>query len=285
MKRKYIAIFALLYLIFFGYVIHAQEALLGFDTIRFEKTSKSIGKYSFSGELINGICIQNMDLLPASKFYHSFNGKSGWSAFTNSNGTDNWIREDLSFTHSVFSDEMRYGWDCQYYCPGAWIKETKWIKNDDGSISLETSIERILCKKKGVFCYLDDMGKTLGHFSFIQDPKKNENLNKCLVNLYSDKLNSGERLNEFAVYGEFTGKESLIFYHANSGRFYLFVENELRGIYSPDKPQLFTRKNKLISPQLIVNKNQNTDDRLIVMHLAFVCQWLKETLNQTGFTD
>jgi len=287
MKRKYIAIFASLYLIFFGNIIHAQEALLGFDTIRFEKISKCVGKYSFSGELINGICIQNMDLLPASIFYHSVNRNPGWSAFANSNSsaTDNRIREDLPFSHSIFSDEMRYGWDCQYYCPGAWVKETKWIKNNDGSLSLETLIERIICRKKGVFCYLDDMGKTLGQFSFIQEPRQNENINKCLLNLYSYNLNSGESLNEFAVYGEFTGKQSLIFYNANLNRFYLFVENELSGIYSPDKPQLFTRRNRLISPQLIVNKNQNTDDRLIVMHLAFVCQWLKATVNQTGFNE
>ncbi len=280
MKKEYIIICVSLCFIFFGYVITAQEEYNQFDTIRFEKIDKIKDKYILIDELLSEVCVENLEPQRINIADYSFEENQGRDI-----GIDDRMDLECYLNYINYDSGLKYGFLPSYYCIGAQLKETRRTKNNDDSFSLQTSTGKIFYWRKGTVTLITESEDTICRYGTVMNPRKNTNLNKWLHEVYGSRDTNQRKLSQsckdFALYGEYFGKESVIIYNSDANKFYLFVENDLKGIYIPDKVQLFVRTSKLFTPQLLVTHSLSKTERINALRLAIVAQWMKENIVST----
>lgn len=273
----------------FGCLIQAQEFGCSFDTIPFENVGKNDVSYSISGELINEFSLENMELKVAGTVPHYSKLNPDMKYFDCSPNSEIGIRSSVNLI------SMEKEWGHQMYqnvtpllhCPGAVVTETKYVEDGNGGFFRQTLKGRIVCWGKGTVGYILHSGDTIFRFCIITEPYLNNNLSSWSAEINSIEVSSENFLYRsgkgFLLYGEVTGKENMICYNSDIDLFFLLENYKIKGIYRPNKPQLFIRKSKYNSPQLIVDKSLTQAERIDVLRQAIACQWIKETMIPADF--
>jgi hypothetical protein len=285
MKNAIPAFICLLFFALCGSAARAQQSDNSFDTLGIQRIGRVPGKYLVKGTGITMIDIQssgdkvvaNMPRSIALGMLQNVILSLAGSGTVDAKGVT-WLR-----SAALLTNEPRYDWRIDVYCPGRITEQTIRVRNDDGSASTEYETRESYDWGKGSVGFIFESGDTIGRYIIFMEPRHDSLLNRWSGHVYKgkaepDKIIVNPKV-EFALKGEFHGKESVIIFNLDEKRIYLFDRSDLKCIYQPDFLQGLVKKSKRVPQLLLVNKTLTGNERMDYLRLATVAQYFYNSIN------
>ena len=115
----------------------------------------------------------------------------------------------------------------------------------------------------------------------LNSPRTNE-LNGWLKKVHAADNDQGKEFSksnrQFAIWGNFLNEEIAITYNLAENDIYMYNDSVLLGLYHPDKRKFLSRKSKNDNPFLLVNKDLDENERINLLFLSMLSQWLMNVI-------
>lgn len=285
MKTLSVMALCLFILSFPGGYLKAQDTLVSFDTLQLKHTDYYQNDYTLEDTLINNISIQNAAVKQMNDVHFKFGENVFGGVITLATGIGLSGSKDVDWylASAIRTNNQKLDWILDVYCPGYVEKERTRVTNSDGSHSVETKYVNRFSWHKGAIGFIIEAGDTIGWHYIHREPRTDTSLQKYSQTVYNkNQEHTAINYREFALLGQFNGKESGILFNSNDTRIYIFTGNELSGIYDCQKPphQLTfnKKKRKFIQPYLLVNHNLTEWERMDILRLAMVGLRMKSAI-------
>lgn len=278
-RTKYFwGLFCLINFLLCGKSTFSQEQIAHFDTIKLSRSIKSRFEYSISNAGISRIKFER-STFQKRKGDHLPTGKKVLGTFLTGltgiqSGEDKGVTWQLD--GSIFTDDPNLSWVVKIDCPG-WISTLREReRQDDGSFTMHKTRETGIDwdKSNGTITSKAD---TICYFFVAFEPRNIPEINEWIKSVFKKEVVqvngtfSGEI--EFALWGDFDGRERQILFKKDENRIYLFNDNQLIGYYQPEK-FIKTGRNKMLQqPMLLARKSLNEDEKNEWLLLSAVSQW------------
>lgn len=255
------------------------------DTILLTRIGKVPGNYQVTGTRVENISILFQEPSTVNNVNYSIGGNLGRGAFTLFTGIGTGAARDVdwNFHCLVETNDPQYNWQSDIFCPGAVIKNTNRVKNNDGSRSVETTYEKEFYWQQGAVGFIIEAGDTIGRYWIIMNPRTDSGLVKWKDAVYHGAIrhdnNPFQQTREFAFAGEFRGQESALFFNSDENKVYIFSATGLVGIYQYDRFQAFVKKKKRVNPYILIKNDCDGRMHMDILRLAMAGQWFKDTID------
>lgn len=285
MKKLFVEALCLFMLMIPASFIKAQDTISAFDTLHLVHANYYLDNYSVDDSIITTISIHTSQIVRLNDIHFTVGGDilDGILALSPGVGIGNTKDVDWYMAALIRTNDPKLDWISDVYCPG-YVKMRKVkTKKADGSRSVETEYENAFSWQKGALNFIIEAGDTVGWHYVYMDPRINPALAKWSKIVYKNKQGSHAiNYKDFALLGEFLGKESAILYSSKENMFYLFAGNQLLGKYQCQKPKPLiscTRKErKVIQPYLLVNHKLGKWERVDILRLTMVGLRMKNAI-------
>lgn len=268
-----------------GGFVRAQGTIVAFDTLRLLHNDYYLNDYTLEDTLIDSISIQNVAVKQMNDVHFKFGENIFGGAMTLITGIGFGGAKDVDWylASTIRTNDQKLDWIFDVYCPGYVKKERTRVTNSDGSHSVETNYVNRFSWHKGAIGFIIEAGDTIGWHYLHREPRKDTALQKWWQPVYNGiQDHSAINYREFALHGQFNGRESVILFNSNDNRLYLYTGNELSGIYECQKPPVQLtfnkKKRKFIQPYLLVNHNLTEWERMDILRLAMVGLRMKSAI-------
>ena len=286
MKRPYLTVLSILIFACSGTELKAQVSSVAYNTFRLERNRKIQSSYSLNDTVINRIGITAWDARVVSEAPDKFGSNIARYALARLLGSSTGPLKDVVFemTGKILTNDTTLDWRTDLFCQGTQQKVSQKEK-EYGITTVSTSTEQNLLWGNGLFGYVIEKGDTIGRYKVLIDPRKDTLIDEWTKAVYKgttkQKHHAFKSLSEYALYGEFTGKKYAILYNSDEEKIYIFEDSNLYGIYTYDRLSHIAKKRRLKqpSPSLLVNETLTEDERVDIIRLAMVGQWLKKTID------
>lgn len=265
--------------------IKAQGPAVAFDTLQLLHTDYYQNDYTLEDTLINSISIQNAAVKQMNDVHFKFGENIFGGAMTLVTGIGFGGTKDVDWylASTIRTNNQKLDWIFDIYCPGYVEKERTRVTNNDGSHSVETNYVNRFSWQKGALGFIIESGDTIGWHYVHLEPRTDTALRKWWPTAYNGiQEHSAINYREFALLGQFNGRENSILYNENENKFYLFTGNELAGIYECQKPPLQLtfnkKKRKFLQPYLLVNHKLTEWESMDILRLAMVGLRMKSAI-------
>jgi hypothetical protein len=265
--------------------LRAQDTVAAFDTMQLMQPNDFRDVYTIRDTLINSISIQASAATQVNAVHFTFGGDvlKGMMALATGIGIGGIKNVDWYLASIIRTSNPKLDWILDIYCPGYVEKQKSRVRNNDGSYSVETNYENAFLWEKGAIGFIIEAGDTVGWHYVYRDPRINPALAKWLQPAYQGKQEHASiNYREFALLGEFAGKESCILFNSSDNRIYLFRGNEPTGILQCLKPSMQIifnkKKHKVVQPYLLVNQKLTAWERMDVLRLAMAGLRIKRAI-------
>ncbi|MEI8049159.1 MAG: hypothetical protein WCI92_17385 [Bacteroidota bacterium] len=286
MKKIYTPIVCLLFFQFLSCQAHAQSNI-AFDTIRLVQDNFFRQEYGLNDTIINSIKIETRNAKLVQKVHFKFGSDVAKGMLTSITGIGLSDAKDVDWylASTIQTNNPKLDWISDIYCPGYIEKERQRVRNNDGSYSVESHEVNHYLWENGALAYIIEASDTVGWHYVYRNPRSDTTLARWTPQVYT-KQSSFAAFNsfDFALLGQFTGKESAIFYNFDQGRIYVFSEDELWGILQfPKQSQWSMNKKKRNShqPYLLANSNLSAWERMDVLRLSMVGMRIKLAIEKS----
>ncbi len=266
-------------------VCKAQEMISVMDTIKFTQTNYSPIELTLSDTLINLMSLENATAKQMNDVHFKTGGNMLRGMITLATGFGIGDAKDVDWylTSDIQTNNPELDWKMDVYCPGNVEKQRSRVKNENGSYSLETYYVNTFLWNKGALGFIIEKNDTIGWHYVHREPRTDTAVQKWARQVYPpDQEYSLVNYQEFALLGEFTGKESSIYYNSISDRIYIFSDQGLKGIFQcqPPPPQNLFKKKKRIPPQpyLLADNSLTAWERIDLLRLAMVGLRMKSAI-------
>jgi hypothetical protein len=277
-KISILMLFGLLFLLFYTADLYGQEQVGLFDTIHIERDGNSRFNYFVSNSKIKTISFQKSHFQKSKGDHFSIAGSVGRELLTVFTGIGTGATKDVNWqlTGRIMTDDLNLNWNIDIYCPGSISKMKERVRNNDGSFSTENSREIEINWEKSIG-FITNNTDTISRFCVVFEPYDKPELNKWTNQIYKKPIEGLKGIilqkKDFALWGDFRGKDLFIICNSEENLLYLFKEKELRGIYQAEKLKLFGRKKNSPQPILLVKNTLSEDVKVDELLLSFVGQW------------
>jgi hypothetical protein len=258
-----------------GEFIKAQEDVHAFDTIHLFHHDFYSNDYSLEDTLIHTISIKTTAATQMNDVHFKLGGSilGGIATIATGIGFGSAKEVDWYLTSTIRTSNPKLDWTFDVYCPGYVEKERTRVKNDDGSFSVETNYVNKFLWQSGAIGFVIEAGDSIGWHYVYRFPRTDSAVRKWSRMVYKgNPEHPVVNYKEFALIGEFTGKESAILFNSEDNRIYIYNGSELSGIYqcqNPPKLTLSKKKRKPFEqPFLLVNTMLSAWGRMDVLRLA-----------------
>ena len=255
--------------------IRAQNIVVPCDTIHLSQKEYYRDDFSLQDTLISTISIQKAAAVEMNdvKFKPGGNILGGLATIATGIGFGSTKEVDWYMASTIRTSNPKLDWIFDVYCPGYVEKERTRVKNDDGSYSVETNYVNRFSWEKGAIGFIIEAGDTVGWHYVYRYPRTDTAAQKWSQIVYKgNPEHTAINYREFALIGQFAGKESGILFNSEDNRIYIFNGNTLSGIYQCQKPPEFKLSKKkrkpFAQPYLLVNHNLTAWERMDVLRLA-----------------
>jgi hypothetical protein len=283
-KKLIITIFFLLFQVFSGDKIKAQDSLIIYDTIHLLRLDDYRYDYSLEDSIINKISIQASAAIQMNDVHFKLGGSLLGGAFTLATGIGipGSKPVDWYLPCTIRTNNPKLDWISDVYCPGYIEKQRTRVTNSDGSKSVETSYENVFSWQNGALGYIIEAGDTVGWHYVIRFPRTDSSLIAWRQIVYKGQTEH-KTINymEFALLGEFLGKKSTLIFNSDDNRLYIFDQYDLKGIYQitkPPSPLVRKKKRIVVQPYLLVKENLTGYERMDVLRLAMIGLRMKSAI-------
>jgi len=213
-----------------GKFIKAQEIVHAFDTIHLFHHDFYSNDYSLKDTLIHTISIQTTAATQMNDVHFKLGGSilGGLATIATGIGFGSAKEVDWYLASAIRTSNPRLDWTFDVYCPGYVEKERTRVKNDDGSFSVETNyVDKFLWHERAI-CFIIEAGDSIGWHYVYRFPRTDSAAQKWSHMVYKgNPVPQAVNYREFALIGEFTGKESGILFNSEDNRIYIFNGSEL----------------------------------------------------------
>lgn len=258
-----------------GTLLTAQNTVTVFDTIRIEEANYNELDFIINDTIIDALYINTSGAVLLGDVHFKFGSGLLGDMVTSATGinlsgskeTDFYLASDLA------TNDTNLNWKYDVYCPGYVEKNRSRAINSDGSTSVETTYSNVYVWDDGSIGYIIEDMDTIGWSYIHMQPRMDSLKPEWLNNVYKGKPESNHSSREFAMIGEFTGKDLKIVNNTDEDRIYIIKEDTITGIYQIQKPpkMAFKKKNrKVYQPYLLVNDQLSEWERIDVLRLAMV---------------
>jgi hypothetical protein len=284
MKKWILSIFCILFLLFSGSTIKAQDSLIIYDTIHLLRLDDYRYDYSLEDSIINKISIQTSAAIQMNDVHFKIGGSLLGGAFTLATGIGipGSKPVDWYMPSTIRTNNPKLDWISDVYCPGYIEKQRERVTNSDGSKSVETSYENVFSWHAGALGYIIEAGDTVGWHYVIRFPRTDSALVNWREIVYRGQTEHKTiNYTEFALLGEFLGKKSAIIFNSDENRLYIFDQYDLKGIYQitkPPSPLVRKKKRIVVQPYLLVKENLTGYERMDVLRLAMIGLRMKSAI-------
>jgi hypothetical protein len=190
---------------------------------------------------------------------------------------------------AISCDDSLPDWDFALFCEGYVEKERERVRNEDGSLSVETNEINIYEWDRNATGIIIEDKDTLARFLIVMNPFEDPLVKKAAAEILSDQMpaNPG-RMNgraiaarnrsngiDYAIRGKFSGYDFMIIHNGKENKVWIFFDSSLTGMFQTDQQNLMViSKKKRIVPYLLISRETESDRRDII-RMAF----LGKTLN------
>jgi hypothetical protein len=255
--------------------LRAQNIVVPCDTIHLSQKEYYRDDFSLQDTLISTISIQKAAAVQMNdaKFKPGGNILGGLATIATGIGFGSTKEVDWYMASTIRTSNPKLDWIFDVYCPGYVEKERTRVKNDDGSYSVETNYVNRFSWEKGAIGFIIEAGDTVGWHYVYRYPRTDTAAQKWSQIVYKgNPEHTAINYREFALIGQFAGKESGILFNSEDNRIYIFNGNMLSGMYQCQKPPEFKLSKKkrkpFAQPYLLVNHSLTAWERMDVLRLA-----------------
>jgi hypothetical protein len=285
MKRLFAMALCLFSSSYQGGFVRAQGTIVAFDTLRLQHIDYYQNDYTIDDTLITSISIQNAAVKQLNDVHFKFGENVFGGAMTLVTGIGFGGAKDVDWylASDIRTNNQKLDWIFDVYCPGYVEKERTRVTNSDGSHSVETNYVNRFSWQKGALGFIIEAGDTIGWHYIHREPRTDTSLQKYSQTVYNgNQEHTAINYREFALLGQFNGKESSVLFNSTDNRIYMFTGDELSGIYDCQKPPLQLtfnkKKRKFNQPYLLINLNLSACERMDILRLAMVGLRIKNAI-------
>jgi hypothetical protein len=256
--------------------MNAQETFVAFDTIKIVQAEYYLPEYTIEDTIISKINIQ----ITPTKQLEDVHFKPGADLLgylvttTTGLGLGGSKESNFFLASTIRTNNPKLDWNIDVYTPGYVQKNRERVKNSDGSTSVNTTYTNIFAWQKGAIGYIIETGDTIGWYYVYLEPRKDSVMQRWFQPVFKGKqIPTIYNFKEFALKGEFTGREIELLYNTEENRIYLYEGAMIKGIYQCQKPPKVALKKKnrtVYQPYLLVNEKLNEWERMDELRLAMV---------------
>jgi len=255
--------------------IKAQEKIPAFDTIHLVHPDYYRNDFSLEDTLIHTISIKSTEAVQMNDAHFKMGGNilGGFATIATGIGFGSAKEVDWYLASTIRTSNPKMDWIFDVYCPGYVEKERTRVKNNDGSYSVETNYVNKFLWNEGAIGFIIEAGDSIGWHYVYRFPRTDTAAQKWSQLVYKgNPAHPVVNYREFALIGEFTGKESGILFNSEDNRIYIYNGSELSGIYQCQYPPKMTLNKKKRKPHeqpyLLVNTEVTAWERMDVLRLA-----------------
>jgi hypothetical protein len=235
----------------------AQNILAEYDSIPVSKPKMKYKVYQFNNPLLQEISIdygkpKTMDEEP-NKFWKNLGG----GAFTLFTGLSTETSEEKLWVtkNELKSDNNEYSWDIHFFFVGEYSKTRDRIKNEDGSVSVETNKGVYINWSNPTYGLILEKNDTIGNFTVITNLQSDGTSQKWLSKLENEssvvptkksKFVPEQWHDDFKIAGNYKGKSFQIIVSGRNIKSLILFDNKPVAIFK-DEPALVVlgKKNRI----------------------------------------
>ena len=284
MRIAFFTIILLLGLIFTGQSLFAQQIGYKYDTIRFSRDRfVSIGDYYSNTKITKHNFPSSLYKVSTEFHYlHQRNIKNGDLATRIGFGSGLYDGASWLLGKGISNEKASLNCTVELYCRGMQnqVYNANVIDRDcyigtermDPRLEWGTGTSGII-RIGDAFC---------GQFQMTLNPPRTNELNGLLKKVHAADNNQGKEFpksnRQFAIWGNFLNEEIAITYNPAENDIYMYNDSVLLGLYHPDKRKFLSRKSKNDNPFLLVNKDLDENERINLLFLSMLSQWLMNVI-------
>lgn len=199
-----------------------------------------------------------------------------------------WVTE-----HELVATDPELSWNIPLYFPGTFSKERDRVKNEDGSLSIETRKGIFIDWVHGADGLILEKKDTIGGFSLetniLNDDFSNNWINKISndgkwVDSKLKKYRQGEMNYHFKMEGKIRDNEFCIINHGNLYRSLILINGSPVAIYQSEPDFIILSKKDKLNPYLLMDINVDETMKTDLHRLAFLSNIIAKAI-RTDFYE
>jgi len=162
-------------------------------------------------------------------------------------------------------------WNISLFCEGSWEKDRTRVRNDDGSVSLETQEYAAYYWDKDASGILIEGNDTIGFFMIITNPRE-DSIMKPMAEFFfppkeiqaaakpstlRQKLLAIPPGKDYGIRGIMRGKPFSILSEGTQYKAWFFIDNKYVCMFQSDNGFPFIRKKDMVVPYILINDNDS----------------------------
>jgi hypothetical protein len=284
MKRTIWILAGIILLVCNKETVKAQESNAVFDTI-FISGKGTTQQYKVAGTAISKVGLSGYSPQVVNGKSSVFGRDLGSNTYALLTGVGLGEKKDVDFVLPGFikTDDSRLNWQMNFYCEGCIEKTRKRVRNDDGSIGNRIVDVKSIYWGRGATGFIIESSDTIGRYRMVFQPEISPALEEMLQEVNEEAFLISDSLFyltwEYAIVGEFRGKESAVFYNSAVNKVYIIEESSLDGELLLESDLMNIKRKDQVELKLLAQGIIDKDKRNDLLRLAMLGVWMR-TLTQ-----
>jgi len=297
-NQVFVFVFVLVFSILYSLKIPAQTALLGTDSVIFTGVKSAKDRFTFSDGGTREISVRGKQTKLAADKGKQFASDAGNGLITlmglNMSSSD---EVSLKVPGTIICNDGLPDWEVALFCEGFMEKSRERVRDEDGSLSVNTETVYTYYWEKEATGTLEENGVTIASFIISMYPREDSLLKpmagyfllppqvkevkepttmKELMETFA--TNTGEpSQKDYGIRGTFRGKPFSMVSDARQNKSWIFYEGRYTAmVYGGN---LMNHKNKGVpDPYILIKIYDSGPERRDLFRLVMVCRYLNYTL-------
>jgi len=188
---------------------------------------------------------------------------------------------------TISANDTLPAWNISLFCEGNYSKERERVRDEDGSVSVETQKTKFLYWDKNATGTILEWPDTIGIFLIVMDPRSDSLLlpwseqvfsqgNEAEIQVPVRKFSFKNVIekSDYGITGTLRKKNFMIISNASSYRSWIYLDNKLVCIFRSDMDDELTRKQERVMPYLLTVPEINPKEKRDLYRLAIMSRLL-----------
>lgn len=243
----------------------AQNILSEYDSIPVSKPKMKYKIYQFNNPLVQEISIVYGKPKAMAEKPHKFWKNLGGGALTLFTGLSTETSEEKLWVskNELKTNNSEYAWDIHFFFEGEYSKTRDRIKNDDGSVSVETAEGVYIDRGKPIYGLILEKNDTIGNFTVITDLQSDVVCRNLLSKMENEspvvpakqsKFIPEQWHDDFKIEGFYKGKPFRIIVNGRVIKSLILFDNKPVAIFKDEPAAILLGKKNRIKKYLLHEK-------------------------------
>ena len=278
--------------------VPAQTLEAGSDSVAFIKANRAnflVDKFTFSDGGTREIRMRNDGSKLVSYKAKAVISNTEGALITFFTGIDVSSSNEVNFKAegTVICNDGLPDWKIALFCEGTQEKSRERVKNNDGSLSVNTETINTYYWEKNATGLLTEGDDTVGFFKIVMNPREDSLLKPMAdyfflpvqvqevkkPNTMAQFMAASVTLKDYGISGIFRGQLFAIISDGRQYKSWVFYSNKYLCMFQADNPMLL-RKKDIVTPYILIKSSESGPDRRDFFRVAMMCRYLNSALGK-----